>query len=130
MTHKKKKKKTSGKAESKISETLIRFAEPLMDFFGPDIPPDTIREMFLIAITVWNAVVFDQLGRGSHFIHDIKDRMSTPDMFLMRGLIDVLIEQKRSRFAEDFRMISHHEIIFNSDGSWLVRVEARSAFER
>jgi hypothetical protein len=118
--------KSPSSKKKKISETLIQFASPMLDLVGTDAPPDTIRELFMTAVTVWNGVVWEQLGRGSHYVNDIRQRLHTADMPPMAAIVDELIERKRTRFSDTLVMISSHEIVYNSDQTeFIVRAEGR-----
>ena len=54
----------------KISETLIDFAQPFVSIIDQNTTEEQIRSGFMIAVTVWNAVVFDAVS-GNHKYYDI-----------------------------------------------------------
>ena len=112
--------------KKKISETLIQFASPMLEMIGTDAPPDTMRELFMTAVTVWNGVVWEQLGKGSHFVDEIRQQLCAADMLPMAAIVDDLIERKRTVFSDTRVMISSHEIVYNSDQTeFVVRAEGR-----
>lgn len=112
--------------KKKISEILVQFASPMLEMIGTDAPPDTMRELFMTAVTVWNGVVWEQLGKGSHFVDEIRQQLCAADMLPMAAIVDDLIERKRTLFSDTRVMISSHEIVYNSDQTeFVVRAEGR-----
>ncbi len=100
---------------------------PMLEFIGTDVPQETIRETFMMAVTVWNAVVFEQWGMGRHYVEEVRERIRSGNVPLMSALIDDMIERKRKQFAADLVSIGFHEVIFNPDGAtFTVRAEARA----
>jgi hypothetical protein len=112
--------------KKKISETLIKFALPMLQLTGADAPQETIKEIFMIAVTIWNSVALEQLGKGSHFVEETRKQIRSGNMSSMSAVIDEMIERKRTQFATDLVMIGSHEVFFNSDGTeFTVRADAR-----
>ena len=50
--------------DRKISDTLLRFADPILDVLGPDITEAEMERVLMVAWMAWNAVVYaDVVGK-------------------------------------------------------------------
>ena len=112
--------------DTKISEALLEFATPL---FGPGDVAPTSREAesaLKVASAIWNAVAFELLGQGDHYVREIRaafKRGPAP----MAALCEALIVDRRTRFRADLRLIGDYQVRRDGAGNWSLRVEARGS---
>ena len=109
--------------ETKISETFLRFAEPLTEPLGVGITKDQFQEALKIAFTVWNAVVFDAVACNDKYTASVRELTSRDPM--TAALIDALIRRKEVEFGDDHRLIGEYTLR-QKNGEWNLRAEARS----
>jgi hypothetical protein len=91
----------------KMSEVILRFAEPLQDEYGI-IPPNMIR----FAILVWNASLLPE-DMQKQAIKDIAKIMPDADRETRRGMIlavSMLLERKEKYFSDNKRFIIDYQI--------------------
>ena len=93
--------------DRKISEALLEFAAPVLSLFEGEPSPTGIRPAFIVAITVWNAVILDESEEGTNFVEDARDRLGTGREL---DLFDALVRRKRTDFASDRRLIGDFEV--------------------
>jgi hypothetical protein len=91
----------------KMSDVILRFAEPLQDEYGV-VPPDMIR----FAILVWNASVLpkeaqDQAFKDINKIIPNDDRKARQEMLMV---ISMLLERKDNYFSDNKRFIVDYNI--------------------
>jgi len=91
----------------KMSDVILRFAEPLQDEYGV-VPPDMIR----FAILVWNASVLpkeaqDQAFKDINKIIPNDDRKARQEMLMV---ISMLLERKEKYFSDNKRFIVDYNI--------------------
>ena len=89
--------------DRKISETFLRFAEPLLEPLGLDATEHDMEEVLKIAFTVWNAVVYETANGEVRFLNMLRDSTS-PEPYLA-AMIEQLIARKRSLFGDDHRIV-------------------------
>lgn len=111
-------------SQRKISETLIDFAKPFLDIVDENTTEQEISAGFIVAITVWNSMVFDQWWSGENCLDKVRSlllKMNDP-----RGahLLETLIERKRKLFAHDLRAVGHYSFTYK-DGNLHLHAEAR-----
>lgn len=111
--------------DRKISETLIDFAEPIVAMIDGHTYEEDIRMGFKLAITVWNALVFDAVQGSQKYLNMLRQNLG--DQLHSEPLIQGLIRRKRERFPEDLRAIGDHKITYQ-DGELRVWAEARDPF--
>ena len=112
--------------DTKISEALLEFASPL---FGPGDVAPTSREAesaLKVASAIWNAVAFELLGRGDHYVREIRAAFSHGPA-PMAALCEALMVDRRTRFGADLRFIGGYQVRQDPAGNWSVQVEARGA---
>jgi hypothetical protein len=115
--------RTRGKSSRrKISETFLEFATPLLAPLGNEATLDEMENSLKIAFTVWNAVVFDAVDRGSRWVDQLRD-LSGHDPCI-RSLVEHLIARKQSLFAGDNRLIGEYRL-YRQHGELRLRAEAR-----
>lgn len=107
------------------SETLLDFAQPLLDMLDHCPSPEEIRGSFIYPLTAWNAVVLEQLGQGSHHLEGARSALMPLSPPVALALFDSLVERKRKLFAEDLRFILLTDVAVDPDGSLRIHAEAR-----
>lgn len=121
-------------AQGKISARLLEFAQPMIDQATErDGAPEVhqMENLLKVAITIWNAQVMEQIGRGSSYIEEV-ERVLLQDPHLgpeFRDMTRQMLARKREVFASDLRFISDFSIFQNEHGEFRVRAEARIARE-
>ena len=112
-------------ADRKISETLIDFAEPIVAIIDQHTTEKQVRKAFMIAVTVWNSLVFDTVhGDQKHL--DLIRRNLGEDLEGTPFVRD-LITRKEEHFAHDMRAISDYTVTYK-DGNLHVLAEARDPY--
>lgn len=108
--------------DRKISETLLRFATPIIHDLPSEAPEHRAREALQVSFTVWNAVIFaDVLNDHGHLDEIRRLTAANPEVCL---LVDRLLARKRALFADDERLIGNWEVTRTPDGI-NVRADAR-----
>jgi hypothetical protein len=97
MKRKKKPKRIDTKKmfQRKISDTLIDFAKPLLDHVDENTTEEDIKAGFILAITVWNAMVFDQWWSGERCMDKVRSLILESNDPRRTHLIETLAERKR-----------------------------------
>ena len=121
-------------AQGKISVRLVEFARPMIDRAveetGTEPTEKQLHSVLLIAATIWNAQVMEQVGRSSRYAEEARrllhELSASPDM---RGLVNEMLERKAREFPDDLRLIGDFEVYRDGDGELQVRAEARLAAE-
>ena len=108
--------------DSKISETFLQFAQPLLETAPPGVTEEDMEEPLKVAFTVWNAVVYADAADNSDFLDGIRQR--TAHEPLTAALIEQMIQRKRKLFGDDHRLVGEYEF-FRKDGELRFRAEAR-----
>jgi hypothetical protein len=112
----------------KISEALSEFVQPVLAMM-PDVPIETVKEIFSIAVMVWNAVLLDD-EQGADYLNDAHTLLRGSDdqrgREFMDALVDDLADRKRTEFADDRRLIGDWQIFAQHDGGFRLRAEARA----
>jgi len=109
--------------DRKISETLLEFAAPVLSLFEGEPSPARIRPAFIVAITVWNAVILDESEKGTNFVEDARARLGTGQEL---EIFDALVTRKRMDFASDRRLIGDFEV-HKKGGEFRLRAVAHQA---
>lgn len=123
---KKKSKKNQNFPSRKISETLIDFAKPFIDIVDENTTQEQLEQGFTIAITVWNAVVFEAVKKDSKYLKMLRTSILEMDENSDYGydMIESLISRKKEFFTDDLRAIGNFSLKYN-DGYLHVKAEAR-----
>jgi hypothetical protein len=123
---KKKSKKNQSFPSRKISETLIDFAKPFIDIVDETTTQDQLEIGFKIAITVWNAVVFEAVKNDPTYLKMLRTSVLEMDENSDYGyaMIESLISRKKEFFADDLRAIGNFSLKYK-DGYLHVKAEAR-----
>jgi hypothetical protein len=103
--------------KSKISMTILEFAEPLFAQF-PDIPPiDVLRKLLKIVITVWNAYTLAMpiWGEPQH-LDNVNEVLGGPASPWTAATVAALTERRHERFGDDPRAVGEWTIEPDGDG--------------
>ncbi len=100
--------------DRKISDTLLRFAVPILHDFPSEAAEDRAREALRVSLTAWNAVVFADVLNDDLYLDEI--RRLTADKPETALLMEQLIARKRALFADDERLIGSWEVTRTEDG--------------
>jgi hypothetical protein len=98
----------------KISETIIDFAQPMLVHVDSTTSQETIRQGFLIAVTIWNAFVMDRVNGNSDY--QTLMRKQVGDQWEVNPVIQALVERRKKDFADDMRFIADHQVLFDASG--------------
>jgi len=109
----------------KISETLLDYMGPVVNAL-PEMPPaKELHSLVQIAVTVWNAVVVDDLHGSQHVAEARKlivKGLPADGRALMLSVFDSFVHVKREAFADDPRMVASFEVLV--DGPEQIRLRA------
>ena len=112
--------------KSKISMTILEFAEPLFAHF-PEIPPiDALRNLLKIVITVWNAhtLAMPIWGEPQH-LDNLNEVLGGPAPPLWTAAaVAALTDRRHERFGDDPRAVGEWAIEPDGDG-FVFRCDAR-----
>lgn len=112
--------------ETKISETFLEFAEPILGTEIGSLTAEETEKGLSIAFVVWNAVVYDTVHGNTEWVTRLRKQVELDSQLTV--LIDGLITRKQTRFGHDLRLVGKYEIV-ETNGEWRLRVEARSPTE-
>ena len=108
----------------KISATLIDFAKPILDLVDENTTEEEISAGFIIAVTVWNSMVFDEWFFGERCLDKVRSRILETNDPRGTHLFEILAERKRKYFPNDLRAVSHHSFSYK-EGNLHLHAEAR-----
>ena len=103
-------KKRSDLPGRKISETLLRFAGPLLEALDSDATESQMEEPLMVAWTIWNAVVWADAVADRRCLEEVRRSAAVRDPALAT-FMEVLIERKRRLFGDDHRLIGEYRLI-------------------
>ena len=109
--------------QTKISETFLNFAEPLLGTEPQSRTREEVDGALKLALIAWNAVVFDTVRGNTDWV--MKVRKQVVEQPPIAALVEELIARKQTQFGHDLRLVGRYEIV-ERDGEWRLRVEARS----
>jgi hypothetical protein len=112
--------------EAKISETFLKFAEPILGNESSSLTAEEIEQALRIPFVVWNAVVYDTVHGNAEWVTRVREQVAQDPQLTL--LIDGLITRKQTQFGHDLRLVGKYEIV-ETNGEWRLRVEARSPTE-
>ncbi len=98
----------------KISETIIDFAQPLLAQVDSTTSQETIRQGFLIAVTIWNAFVMDRVNGYSDYQTLMRKQLG--EQWEANPVIKALVERRLNNFADDMRLVAEHQVLFDANG--------------
>ena len=112
-------------SQRKISETLLDFAQPLLECVPAHLPPQRLEEYLRLPITIWNAVILDELGTMPGAVAQVRSRIAHAGNAIQMEAFDSMVERKRASFGSDHRLIGRHWVHVDPDGTFHIRAEAR-----
>ena len=101
---------------TKISEALIAFVEPVFERFPPRGLKD-VENGFMFAVMAWNAVIFEDAGQAKP-LEDVRRalRAAYPREEFPIALFESLVDRKRLAFAHDRRAIGECNVRLDERG--------------
>jgi hypothetical protein len=109
---------------SKISETILDFARPILDLVGGSPTEDQVRQALQLAVTDWNAVILDESVASTDYVQRARSLLHGKPGHL--GLFDDLVCRKRTVFAADRRLVGDVQVLSNPKGEARVRITAHA----
>jgi hypothetical protein len=111
----------------KISQSLLEFAAPVLEYLPPDASFSQRHSVLQIVITVWNALVVARQGHQDVLLELYRrvEQMPEPGRSTVHGWVDILVERKRTLFAKDLRAVGNWELRVKTDGGLSLWAEAR-----
>jgi hypothetical protein len=113
--------------ESKISETFLKFSEPILAGGSDPLTAEEAEKALSVTFVVWNAVVYDTVHGNTEWAARLRQQVAEDSQ--LGVLIDGLITRKQTQFGHDLRLVGQYEIV-ETNGEWRLRVEARSPTEK
>jgi hypothetical protein len=112
---------------TKISEALLRFAEPLLEFAAPNAAPEVLTPLVRMAVMVWNSAALAHLGRRSPYMTQAYDAISKgglgkDEATAMRRMLAGMEALKRGEDVPDARLIAEFEFVHNDARELRLRV--------
>jgi hypothetical protein len=103
-------------AGRKLSETLLEFAQPLVDADPGRIDEHWMRTLLGFAINVWNLVVTEEVRDSANDVAELRTALAT-DQILPEVLawFDRLVVRKRERFHGDLRLVGNWRVVRGRD---------------
>jgi hypothetical protein len=110
----------------KVSETLLEFAQPVLEEAGYlDDPQDELFLILALALCAWNAVVQDTWEPEKGWVERARAslrRLPADDREQMTRDFELLVERKHRHFAEDPRLFDRLEVTTRVPGDLNVRL--------
>ena len=88
-----------GIVQRKISATLIDFAKPILDHIDEHTTQEDISTGLMVAVTVWNAMVFDKWWKEEENLNKVRSLILKSNDPQGTHLIEVLADRKRKYFC-------------------------------
>ncbi len=111
--------------ERKLSETILDFAAPLLEPFGPAPELDEARRVVALAISVWNFhVMATPIWGKPKFLAQARKKMcASPNA--KAALFEVLEQRRREFFNNDYRVVGAWSFESDAMGNGTLRCEGR-----
>ena len=106
-------------AIQKISQALIELAQPLLQPVDEQTTEKQIKAAFQLAVTVWNAVAFDNRDPQNNYVEQMIARANPQTLPLLKLLID----RMKALFGRELCAISNYSVKYE-DGDLNVHAEA------
>jgi hypothetical protein len=103
----------------KMSEVLLEFAEPLLEDSDDD---ESFRNKIALAALSWNLTCVPS-NEQEATLNNMVEKLGGRDAFIRRGIqesIHMLMDRKRTLFANDNRLIINYEIVEEKTGPRLL----------
>ncbi len=106
----------------KISEAFLDFASPLTAIMPDDAPEASIEQALMIAFTVWNGVILDDVNGNGYYLTRLNEQASHDP--ILQALLRELVHRKRTLFADDQRLVGNYKVT-RKQGELRLWAEAR-----
>lgn len=110
-----------------ISATLLSYCRPLLRLVGPDPDRETFEGVLRVAVTIWNAVVMEQVGFTGQYLSQAQELVQAQALPAAVQAFDSLVEHKYQAFSDDRRLILDYRVVESEGGRLGVEVDAGSA---
>jgi len=110
-----------------ISRTLLDFARPLLQVVGGEPDRETFEGVLRVAVTVWNAVVMEQVGYTGCYLEKAREEVENTALPAAVQVFHALVEHKHQAHESDLRLILDYRLITSEDGKLGVEVDSGSA---
>ena len=104
----------NGLPTRKMSETSIDIAQPILAHVDSTTSQGIIRQRVLIAVTIWNAFVMDRVNGNAEFQTLMKKQLG--EQWEINPVIKALVKRRKKDFADDMRLVSEHQVLFDANG--------------
>lgn len=109
----------------KISETIIDFAWPVLVHVDATTPQETTRQIFHVAVTIWNAFVMDRVNGNTALQDMIRKQVGVHSE--ADAVVHVLMKRRMEHFADDMRFVAEHHVSFDANG-YKLRAAAKDPY--
>ena len=104
--------------DRKISDTLLRFAEPILDDLEAAATEAEMEPVLMVAWMAWNSVVYaDVVGKRDSLDQSQTAMAEDPDL---KRFAELLVDRKRTLFGDDERVIGEYKL-YRKDGEIRLR---------
>jgi hypothetical protein len=112
--------------EEKISATLARFVEPALRTLGGAPSEGALRELFTVAVAVWNAHALAMPAWGDpSALERVRAHLRGPDAPLHHAhVFTVLSDRREALFADDPRFVREWELTIAPGQPFALRCKA------
>ena len=110
-------------AETKISETFLRFAAPILEDIPEGTTPSEIERLLLVPCTIWNALVFDHASGTQEYVNRVREAAAQDPA--SAAITEYLIERKQVCFGNDLRLIGEYRVKRYGEAEISLWAEAR-----
>ncbi len=111
----------------KISETLLEFAEPVLDALGPVADAELVRHALQLAINAWNVHAMSMPVWGNpHFLSEARAAINAPGApSELSILFERLLERRATVYGSDPRVVGEWNLRTDGAGGFSLRCDAR-----
>jgi hypothetical protein len=103
-------------AGRKLSETLLEFAQPLVDADPSRIDEHWMRTLLGFAINVWNLVVTEEVRDSANDVAELRTGLASDQIPAeVLAWFDRLVVRKRERFHGDLRLVGNWRVVRGRD---------------
>ena len=109
-------------SQKKISQTLLEYAEPMIQKPEMDISSEDLKANLSVALGIWNAAVLASCGNAS-YLQMTRQAVGSE----MAPFIDFMVQRKMTLFQDHHFLMSDLDVCEDDVGECHVRVAARDA---
>lgn len=113
--------------DRKLSESILEFAEPILEPLGPLPDLERARRALDLAVGVWNfhAMATPVWGKP-HFLAEARAQMERPgEPPELAMLFESLLERRRALYGNDYRVVGEWTLGPDGAGGFSLRCDAR-----